>query len=277
MDIGLKIGPADERDALRRAATEAERVGVASVWLSERIVTPLDKPHPYQPVVDPWVALSFVAAVTDRVRLGTSVSQIATRPAVLMARELATLDRLSAGRLIVGVGAGWVIEEFVTTGIPFEDRGGRLSEMIRVLRHLWTTPNKPWDGKFYNIPPVGIVSPFAPGGPPIIAGALSDPGFRRVAKYCDGWTATGGTPEQIAAAKAKIDALRARYGRTGAFRVYVQVPPPQNTDAAGELARSYRDAGADELILTYSEPVPEAFLRAEAPLRALIETAAALP
>src|SRR3989337_1589161 len=119
-------------------------VGFASVWLSERVVIPLDKPHPYPPMVDPWIGLAFVAAVTERVRLGTSVSQIALRHPVLMARELATLDRLSAGRVIVGAGAGWVEEEVTSTGVPFETRGGRLNEFIRLLRHLWTTPDEPW-------------------------------------------------------------------------------------------------------------------------------------
>jgi len=128
--IGVKIGPATER-SVKRVAHEAEKVGFDSIWLSERVAVPLEKPHPYQPSVDPWIGLSFVAAVTERVTIGTSVSQIALRPPVLMARELATLDRLSEGRLIVGAGAGWVEEEFESTGVPFETRGGRLNEFIR--------------------------------------------------------------------------------------------------------------------------------------------------
>ena len=137
----MKIGPAGER-GVKRAAEEAERIGFDSIWASERVVIPLDKPHPYQPMVDPWMLLAFVAAVTERVTLGTSVSQIALRPPVLMARELATLDRLSGGRVIVGAGAGWVEEEFTSTAVPFDTRGGRLNEVIRVLRHLWTTPEE---------------------------------------------------------------------------------------------------------------------------------------
>ena len=155
MKIGVKLGPASE-PGLKQAAEEAERLGFDSVWLSERVVTPLDRPHPYEPSVDPWIGLAFIAAVTQRVRIGTSVSQIALRPPVLMARELATLDRLSAGRLIVGAGAGWVVEEFIATGVGFEDRGGRLNECIRLLRHLWTEPEKEWRGKFFTIPPCGI-------------------------------------------------------------------------------------------------------------------------
>jgi probable F420-dependent oxidoreductase len=273
--IGVKIGPADSADGLRRAAHEAERAGFDSVWLSERIVVPLDRPHAYQPMVDPWVALAFVAAVTERVRLGTSVSQIATRPPVLMARELVTLDRLSNGRLIVGAGAGWVVEEFISTSVPFETRGGRLTEVIQVLRHLWTTPEQPWKGKHFQIPAVGIVMPLTPGGPPIIAGAVNDAGFRRVAKHCDGWTSVGAPPAEIAAARAKIDALRERYGRAGRSLVYVQVAPPDTVDAAKDLAKSYAGI-ADELILTYGDGVPDGFLvRADA-TRALIDTSGAV-
>jgi alkanesulfonate monooxygenase SsuD/methylene tetrahydromethanopterin reductase-like flavin-dependent oxidoreductase (luciferase family) len=111
MQIGVKLDSAPNGD-LRRAAQEAERIGFDSVWLSERVATPLDKPHPFEPMIDPWVGLSYIAGATERVQLGTSVSQIALRSPVLMARELATLDRLSGGRLIVGAGAGWVEEEF---------------------------------------------------------------------------------------------------------------------------------------------------------------------
>ena len=84
-----------------------------------------------------------------------------------MARELATLDRLSEGRLVVGAGAGWVEEEFTSTGVPFETRGGRLNEFIPLLRHLWTTPEQPWHGKFFEIPAIGLIKPATPGGPPL--------------------------------------------------------------------------------------------------------------
>jgi probable F420-dependent oxidoreductase len=274
MDVGVKVGPADGPEVLE-AAKQAESLGFGSVWLSERIVTPLDKPHPYDPMPDPWIALAYIAADTTRVRLGTSVSQIATRHPVLMARELATLDRLSQGRLIVGAGAGWVIEEFIATDIPFEDRGGRLSEHIQVLRHLWTSPETPWTGRYYHIPPVGIVRPATPGGPTIIAGALSDAGFRRVAKHCDGWTATSGTPEQIAAGTRKIAELRAKYGRAGHFAVWVQVAPPDDAVAARSLVESYRSAGATGLILTYPAGPHEGLRAGETAARALIEAAEA--
>ena len=272
MRIGVKIGPALGPE-VAAAARDAERLGVDSVWLSERVVTPLDRPHPYDPMVDPWIALAYVAAVTERVRLGTSVSQIALRPPVLMARELATLDRLSQGRLIVGAGAGWVVEEFVATGVPFADRGGRLSEHIRVLKHLFAHPGEPWHGKYFDIPAAGIVTPVTPGGPPIWAGAATEPGFRRVAKYCDGLIALARPPDELARMRAHVLELREKYGRGGAFAVWAQASPPDSVDAAKSMARAYIDAGMDGLILTYAGDVQRALSERADAARALIESA----
>lgn len=272
MKIGVKLDPATE-PALKHAAEEAERLGFDSVWLSERVATPLDRPHPYQPMADPWIGLAFIAAVTERVKLGTSVSQIALRPPVLMAREVATIDRLSAGRLIVGAGAGWVIEEFTSTAVPFDDRGGRLNETIGVLRHLWTAPEEPWHGKYFDIPAVGLIKPATPGGPPIWCGGVLEPGLRRAARLADGFIALPLPPAQLGELRARLDALRAEYGRTGAFPFYAQAAPPDGVDAAKEMARAYGAAGVDGLILTYEGGLPEAFLAARDAARALIELA----
>jgi probable F420-dependent oxidoreductase len=273
MKVGVKIGPALGPE-LGDAAGEAERLGFDSVWLSERVVTPLDRPHPYKPMVDPWIGLAYAAAVTTRVRLGTSVSQIALRPPVLMARELITLDRLSRGRLIVGAGAGWVIEEFQATGVPFEDRGGRLNEAIRVIKHLCTSPGTPWDGKHFRIPAAGIVAPYTVGGPPIWVGGVLPAGLRRAAKYGDGLIALGRKPHELAQIRESVLGLRTRYGRNAAFPVWAQAAPPSTTDDAKEMARAYREAGMDGLILTYDGEVPAAFLRTQDAARALIEAAA---
>ncbi|MDO8615013.1 MAG: TIGR03619 family F420-dependent LLM class oxidoreductase [Dehalococcoidia bacterium] len=273
MEIGIKIGPATERETLRRAATQAEELGLDHVWLSERVATPLDKPHPYRPMVDPWIALAFVAAVTERVRLGTSVSQIALRPPVLMARELATLDRLSGGRLIVGAGAGWVEEEFTSTGVPFETRGGRLNEVIRLLRHLWTRPEEPWNGKFFQIPPVGLVPPLTPGGPPIYVGAGGPPGLRRAAKYGDGFLSVTLPAETLSRVGERLQALRTQYGRSGPFPFLAQVPPPAGVEEARAMVRAYAKAGATGLILTHPEDRPTETLANRDVMQALLDEA----
>jgi probable F420-dependent oxidoreductase len=271
MKIGVKIGPATER-SVKRVAEEAEKTGFHSIWLSERVVVPLDKPHPYQPMVDPWIGLAFVAAVTETVKLGTSVSQIALRPPVLMARELATIDRLSEGRLIVGAGAGWVEEEFISTGVPFEIRGGRLNEFIPLLRHLWTNPNEPWHGKHFDIPAIGLIRPATPGGPPIYVGAGGPAGIRRAAKYGDGFIAVTLPLAALAGLRRKLDEMRAEFGREGPFPLLVQAAPPSTSDDARSMVTEYARAGVDGVILTYEEDLPDAFLRNRDVVRALIES-----
>jgi alkanesulfonate monooxygenase SsuD/methylene tetrahydromethanopterin reductase-like flavin-dependent oxidoreductase (luciferase family) len=222
-------------------------------------------------MVDPWIGLAFVAAVTERTMLGTSVSQIALRPPVLMARELATLDRLSEGRLIVGAGAGWVEEEFTSTGIPFETRGGRLNEFIRLLRHLWTRPEEPWQGKVFTIPSVGLIKPFTPGGPPIYTGAASSAGLLRAARYADGFIATALPVATLANIKTRLDEMRAQFGREGPFPFLAQVTPPESVEGATALMKDHASAGVDGLILTYQGELPDAFLSSMDVVRALIE------
>lgn len=243
------------------------------MWLSERVAIPLDKPHPYQPMVDPWIALAFVAAVTERVALGTSVSQIALRQPVLMARELAILDSLSEGRLIVGAGAGWVEEEFTSTGMAFATRGGRLNEVIGLLRHLWTTPDKPWRGRFFDIRAVGLIKPASPGGPPIYVGAGGPAGLRRAARYGDGFIATALPLEILTRLRERLHEMRKEFGRSGPFPFLAQVSPPDKTEDAKAMARSYSQAGVDGLNLTYQAGVPDGFLETHNVARSLIESA----
>jgi len=272
MQIGVKLDSSLNGD-LRRAAQEAERIGLDSVWLSERVATPLDKPHPFEPMIDPWVGLGYVAGATERVKLGTSVSQIALRPPVLMARELATLDRLSNGRLVVGAGAGWVEEEFTSTSVSFETRGGRLNEVIRVLKYLWDRPGQPWQGRFFQIPAVGLVEPATPGGPPIYVGASGPAGLRRVARYGDGFIAAQLPIETLVRLKARLEELRREFGRAGPFPVLAQASPPATIEDAKAMARDYSAAGIDGLILTYPRLVPDAFLQSRVVPNCLIETA----
>ena len=249
MHLGVKVNPALTREDLLRDARYAEDSGFHSVWLSERVAVPLDKPHPYAPMIDPWIGLAFVAAATERVMLSTSVSQIALRPPVLMARELATIDRLSNGRVMVGAGAGWVEEEFTTTEVDFDTRGGRLNEFIPLLRHLWTKPDEAWNGKHFKVPAAGIVSPLTPGGPPIYIGASSPTGLKRVAKLGDGYIAVGMQPQMLANIRNTVLGMRESFGRTGPFPVWAQVVPPETLDDAERLVSEHAEAGADGLIL----------------------------
>jgi probable F420-dependent oxidoreductase len=251
MHIGVRITPALD-PSVADLARRAEDLGYDSVWLSERVATPLEN-HPYDPSVDPWIGLSFVAAVTSRVKLGTCVSQIAIRQPVIMARQLATLDRLSSGRVIVGAGAGWVREEFTSTGVDYDTRGGRLAEAIQVMRHLWSTPEQPWEGKHFQVPAIKVVQPATAGGPPFFIGASNSKGLRRAAFYGDGFLSVAMPPERIGEVSARLGEWRREAGRDGDFPIYCQVEPPASLESGRETVRAYREAGADGLI--FAEPM----------------------
>ncbi len=272
MDVGVKfsltIGP-EAAELARRA----EDLGYHSVWVSERVAVPIDQPHPYDPSIDPWIALSFIAACTTRVRLGTTVSQIALRDPVLMARELATLDILSRGRMIVGAGAGWVQAEFLATNVPFETRGGRLGEFVRVLRKVWTVPEEGWEGKHFRVPGVKLVRPYTPSGPKIYMGAATRPGLRRAAKLGDGLLMGSLPLAGVIGAKDTVMERRRELG-LDPFPVYCQVEPPETIAAAKELATNYREAGISGIILSERVAKESGFPSDDAVSRALIEAAA---
>jgi len=274
MHVGVKFGLSTGAEAAD-LARKAEKLGYHSIWLSERVVIPLDEPHPYEQSIDPWIGLAFVAAATDRLALGTTVSQIALRNPVLMARELATLDVLSRGRLIVGAGAGWVKAEFAATGVDYNTRGGRLSEFVQVLKRLWTAPEQGWEGKFFQVPPLGIVRPYTPGGPPVFLGATSLSGFRRAARYADGFIAVTAPLESAVTMRERVLAFRQKYGREGPFPTWVQVEPPSSIEQARDIARRYREAGVDGIILSEARAREAGFPPDDEISRAVLEEAAA--
>lgn len=272
MHVGVKFGLTTGREAAD-LAQKAEGLGYHSVWLSERVAVPLDKPHPYEPSIDPWIGLAFIAAATQRLVLGTTVSQIALRDPVLMARELATLDILSEGRTIVGAGAGWVQAEFEATGVEFETRGGRLSEFVQVLRKLWTAPEEGWDGKYFQVPGVKLVLPLTPGGPPIYLGAGTPPGIRRVVRYGDGFIAVTLPLEGAIAMRKQVLEQRKKLAKP-AIPVWVQVEPPETVEAARDIGTRYREAGIDGIILSERRAREAGFPADDEVSRALIEAAA---
>src|SRR5262249_24725360 len=139
--------------------------------------------------------------------------------------------------------AGWVQEEFTSTGVPFETRGGRLNEFVPLLRHLWTAPEEPWDGKSFNIPPVGLIKPVTPGGPAIYVGAASSAGLRRAARYGDGFIATALPVATLASIGLRLEEMRSRFGREGSFPFFAQVSPPETIDEAKAMVADHAAAG----------------------------------
>ncbi len=204
MKFGLmyaNAGPFAFPEMLTHLAQTAERVGVESLWTVEHVVIPVGyaSTYPYDPsgkiqapdqvpIPDPLIALSYVAAVTTRIRLATGIVILPQRHPLYVAKEVATLDVLSHGRVILGIGVGWLAEEFQALGIPFEERAARTEEMVRALRALWKDEAAPFEGKFYRWPKVeSHPKPVQKPGVPIVVGGHTELAARRAARYGDGF------------------------------------------------------------------------------------------
>jgi probable F420-dependent oxidoreductase len=199
--IGRKASP----DGIRRAAIQAEELGYADVWTSEHIIVPAGAMYPPSAnFYDPVLTLTWAAACTRRVGLGTSVLVLPMRHPLPLAKELATLQNLSQGRLILGAGVGWMEEEFAALGVPFNERGRRTDEGIAMMRAVWSDDPVSFEAKW--IPAVIDQMRMMPKPEkpiPIWIGGTSEPALRRAARL-DGWHGSRATPEQAAPLVARL-------------------------------------------------------------------------
>jgi probable F420-dependent oxidoreductase len=203
MKIGFalgNIGPIGTAEAISKIAQRAEALGYESVWTVERLLWPVKPqtpyggspdgslPEPYKYVLDPLDALTFAAAQTKKVALGTSVLDIPYYNPVMLARRLTTIDQLSSGRLRVGLGLGWSKDEMDAAGADMKQRGARADEFLQVLKAIWTTNPVEFHGKFFQIPKSYInPKPVQKPHPPIYLAAFAPPALKRLATLADGW------------------------------------------------------------------------------------------
>ena len=199
-------------DGIRGLAGAAEAAGIESLWTVEHVLVPVGyrSRYPYSktgrmpggedmPIPDPLVWLGYAAAVTTTLKLATGVLILPQRQPAYAAKQLATLDVLSGGRAIAGVGVGWLAEEFAAVGVPFEERGARTDEGIQALRSLWSPRAEPFRGRFYRWEAVeSNPRPVRPEGIPIVVGGHSAPAARRAARLGDGFFPARGGPEELA-------------------------------------------------------------------------------
>ena len=191
--FGINIGPCADPDNMRAVAVAAEQAGFESVWTGEHVVLPdpQEPPSPAPPLTDmvhPSTALSYLAAVTSTLKLGTGITLLAQRNALVLAKEMASLDFLSKGRLIFGIGSGYLKSEFDALGVEFSERGPRTDEYIDAMREIWSAEAPSYSGKFVSYE--GIQSrplPAQKGGPEIVIGGASKAAFRRAVTKCSGW------------------------------------------------------------------------------------------
>jgi len=211
------IGPLALDGAAVEIAEHAEQLGFASVWTVDHIVLPhvSSQSYPYTrlpgvslpadwPVLDPLVALAAIASRSSRVLLGTGVYLLPLRPPIINAKLAVSVDILSQGRLLFGVGLGWIREEYETLGVSWADRGRLFDEQIDLIRTLWRDPAPDFAGDFWRVGGIGFEPKPVKGTIPLLIGGRNDISRRRAAKRGDGWHLIDMEPEEIMAAKALL-------------------------------------------------------------------------
>jgi probable F420-dependent oxidoreductase len=205
---------------IRRHAERAEDLGLEDVWVSEHIIVPRDK-FPRSPLFfDPVLSLTWAAAATKRIRLGTSVLVLPMRHPRPLAKELATLHNFSEGRLILGAGSGWLIEEFAALGVPWEERGRRLDEGIAMMRAVWSEDPVTFKGRYIPSVVEGMtMTPMPVSRIPLWFGGSSEPALQRTIRTGDGWHGSSLTAEQAAPIVSRLRAARPGADFTVSMRV----------------------------------------------------------
>jgi probable F420-dependent oxidoreductase len=224
MRLGIALpttGESASAETITEVARTAERIGLHSLWTFERLLSPtaggqmdgqtVPLPDAYNSVFSPTEVLAFAAAHTSRITLGTSIMVALLHNPADLARRFATLDRLSGGRVVAGLGQGWMAQEFEAAGVPLSSRGPRFTEFIEAMRAVWGPDPVSYDGRFYRIDESNIgPKPVQPGGIPILAGAASPGGIRRAARLglglnpvWFGWEALEGTVQAYRATAAE--------------------------------------------------------------------------
>ena len=203
-------------DIIRGTAVRAEQLGYDSVWVSDHVVTPLANIVNFgETIFDPLVTLAVVAGATSRVRLGTTVLIVPYRNAVVTAKMVSSLDALSGGRVILGVGAGWVAAESAMLGVPFAERGAMTDEYLQAMQELWTSRRPSFAGKYtqfsgLTFEPKPLQQPY----PPIWVGGHSRAALRRAAQVGTAWHPINRPPEELRSGRAELARLCQARGRS---------------------------------------------------------------
>jgi len=263
MKIGLfaPLGlPFATPEYLRALARGAEERGFHSLWVAEHVVLFDDyaSTYPYAPdgripappeagILEPMTSLAFLAAETERIRLGTGICLVPQRNPVYTAKEVANLDHVSGGRFDFGVGVGWLAEEFQVCATPFERRGARCRSYVEVMKRLWCDPVSEHEDEFYELPACRMYpKPVQKPHPPIHFGGESAAAMRRVADQGQGWYGFDRDPRQAAEGVARLERILEERGRPRS-EIQVSVSPYMKPVGADDLPR-YREAGVDQVI-----------------------------
>ncbi len=257
LDIWLPTAnPFATPEVLAAVAEEAETHGIGTIWVGEHVVVfdeyrssypyAADGRMPIPPdsgLLEPFATLAFLAARTSSVRLGTAMVLLPQRNPVYVAKETSTLDWLSNGRVDLGIGVGWLAEEFAALQVPWPHRGHRCDEYVEVLRTLWRDDRSSFHGDFYDLEPCRMYPKPVQEPPPIHIGGESRAALARVARIGQGWHTFNRTPDHLAEPLDELDRLLADVGRKRSDVRITVCPYMHPFDA--DLADRYADAGVD--------------------------------
>ncbi|MCY3571150.1 MAG: LLM class F420-dependent oxidoreductase [Chloroflexi bacterium] len=239
--------------SLRTIAEAAEASGLESLWCGEHVVLPKPRvaPSPADPkhhFLHPSVVLGYLAACTKTLRLGTGIVLIAQRNPLVLAKEFASVDVVSGGRAILGIGAGYLQPEFDAIGAPFRERGRRTDEAIDAMRALWNEEDPTFDGQFWQFSGIDAhPRPTSPGGVPIHIGGHSEAALKRAAERGQGWYGWMQDPEQTADYVRRLHELSEQVGRPEAMgELEITITPPARLTS--EAIEQYEEAGAHRLV-----------------------------
>lgn len=273
MRVGMHLpqfGRAAVAGAVEQAAQLAEELGFDDVWVSDHLVVPKDQSYPSPYLYDPLIALTFAAATTSAVGLGTSVLVGPQYPSPLaLANSLASLDNMSRGRLTVGVGIGWSAAEYEALHAPFDHRGARLDEIIDLFRTAWRDDPATHDGRFYPFSDVRVL-PKPAHDIPVWVGGRSDGAYVRATTRADGFHGVGVGPED---AKALVERLRASRP-DDAFTISLRVPWDGNTMEPDEIRaqfQAYGTAGVQHVVIAPERGYADSWLAGMRTLASVLE------
>jgi probable F420-dependent oxidoreductase len=258
MKIGVSLSLTDTTVDIVTLARKCEELGFESLWMPEHTAIPVHVSSPWvgsadgsipedmAHIVDPFIALAHASAVTTTLNLGTSVCLVPERNPIVLAKEIASLDYFSKGRVLFGIGSGWLKEETELYGIRFEDRAAVMRENILAMKALWTNNEAEFHGKFVDFPAIKVYpKPVRQPHPPIFLGGRAKNVFRRIVAWGDGWMPTRTNPEEIEQGRREIDRLAQAAGRDPSsieVMVHGQTGDP-------ELLRDFENAGAERAMI----------------------------
>lgn len=259
--IGVGIGAGTDAESIKVLATNAERLGFATLWAPEHVVLVegYKSRYPYSqsgevmgrldsPLLSPWVGLAYAAAFTSRVRLATGVCLVPEHNPLTLAKEIATVDHLSGGRVVLGIGIGWLEEEFQAMGIPWERRADRTRDYIAAMRRLWGDEVSAFSGEFARFANVrSFPKPVASERLPVVVGGNTLPALRRAAEYGNGWFGLNLTPEQTAEKLNRLrELLEAKNRKLDELEIFIG---PASHQPTADDFRKFHDLGVSELVL----------------------------